>query len=93
MLSKILHNLSKKASRKNLQNFIELSFKKEFERNRDIKVLNIGSGGDLEDLVKMNFKTQLRVLNFLNQICHRSRKRQAKSLTVIQVVTILTYLK
>ena len=56
MLSKILHNLSKKASRKNLQNFIELSFKKEFERNRDIKVLNIGSGGDLEDLVKMNFK-------------------------------------
>jgi SAM-dependent methyltransferase len=56
MVSKILHKLSKKASRKNLINFIELSFKNELDKNRKIKVLNIGSGGELEDLIKKTFR-------------------------------------
>ena len=56
MLSKIFHKLSKKASRKNLINFIESSIKNELDKNRENKVLNIGSGGDLEDLIKKNFK-------------------------------------
>ena len=56
MLSKILYKLSKNASRKNLNKFINLSIKKELNRNKDTKVLNIGSGGELEDLVKNNFQ-------------------------------------
>ena len=56
MLSKIFHKLSKKASRKNLINFIESSIKNELDKNRENKVLNIGSGGELEDLIKKNFK-------------------------------------
>ena len=56
MFAKILHKLSKKASRKNLYNFIQLSFENELNKNKDIKVLNIGSGGDIEELIKQNFK-------------------------------------
>ena len=55
MLSKILLNLSKKASRKNLDNFIKISFNKEIAKNRTSKVLNVGSGGNLENLIKKNF--------------------------------------
>ena len=55
MLSKILLNLSKKASRKNLDNFIKISFNKEIAKNRASKVLNVGSGGNLENLIKKNF--------------------------------------
>ena len=55
MLSKILLNLSKKASRKNLDNFIKISFNKEIAKNRTSKVLNVGSGGNLENLIKENF--------------------------------------
>lgn len=55
MLSKILLNLAKKASRKNLDNFIKISFNKEIAKNRTSKVLNVGSGGNLENLIKKNF--------------------------------------
>ncbi len=55
MLSKILFKLSKKASRKNLYNFIKYSFDKEISKNKKTQVLNIGSGGDLEKLIKKNF--------------------------------------
>ena len=55
MLSKILLNLSKKASRKNLDNFIKISFNKEIAKNRTSKVLNVGSGGNLENLIKKKF--------------------------------------
>ena len=55
MLSKILLNLSKKASRKNLDNFIKISFNKEIAKNRTSKVLNVGSGGNLENLIRKNF--------------------------------------
>ena len=85
MLSKTLHKLSKKASRKNLKKFIELSFKKEFEKNRNTKVLNIGSGGDLEDLVKKNFKDvfsididEKRSPNQILDICDTSFKEKIK---------------
>tara|TARA_B100000886_G_scaffold335675_1_gene293132 strand:+ start:485 stop:1153 length:669 start_codon:yes stop_codon:yes gene_type:complete len=56
MLSKMLHNLSKRASRKNLDNFIKISFNKEIAKNRTSKVLNVGSGGNLENLIKKNFE-------------------------------------
>ena len=56
MILKFLHKLSKKASRKNLDNYIKKSFEKEFLKNRESKVLTVGSGGDLEDLIKGNFK-------------------------------------
>ena len=85
MLSKTLHKLSKKASRKNLKKFIELSFKKEFEKNRNTKVLNIGSGGDLEDLVKKNFKDvfsididEKRSPNQILDICDTSFEEKIK---------------
>ena len=55
MLSKILLNLSKKASRKNLDNFIKISFNKEITKNKASKDLNVGSGGNLENLIKKNF--------------------------------------
>ncbi len=55
MLSKILFYLSKRASRKNLDNFIKISFDKEIAKNRTSKILNIGSGGNLENLIKKNF--------------------------------------
>ena len=56
MLSKILYKLSKNASRKNLKKFINLSIEKELNKNKDTNVLNIGSGGELEDLIKNNFQ-------------------------------------
>ena len=51
----MLHNLSKKASRKNLYNFIKSSFDEKI-KIKEINVLNIGSGGELESLIKKNFK-------------------------------------
>tara|TARA_B110001452_G_C15100852_1_gene383826 strand:- start:48 stop:716 length:669 start_codon:yes stop_codon:yes gene_type:complete len=56
MLLKILLKLSKKASRKNLNNYIELSINKELKKNKDTKVLNISAGGELEKLIKKNFQ-------------------------------------
>ena len=55
MISKMLHSLSKKASRKNLYNFIKSSFDEKI-KIKEINVLNIGSGGELEILIKKNFK-------------------------------------
>ena len=55
MISKMLHSLSKKASRKNLYNFIKSSFDEKI-KIKEINVLNIGSGGELESLIKKNFK-------------------------------------
>ena len=51
----MLHSLSKKASRKNLYNFIKSSFDEKI-KIKEINVLNIGSGGELESLIKKNFK-------------------------------------
>jgi len=54
MINKILHLLSKKASRKNLNKNILKSFSK--IKNKKIKVLNIGSGGDIENIITNNFE-------------------------------------
>jgi hypothetical protein len=50
---KIFHFLSKKASRKNLYNFIYDSTKK--IRKKNFRILNIGSGGEIEDELKKYF--------------------------------------
>ena len=57
MFSKLLFKLSKIASRKNLGKFINLSFENEIKKNpnQDLKILNIGSGGDIELLIKNKF--------------------------------------
>ena len=52
----IFTKLSKKLSRKNLYNLILKSFKKIKNHNKIYKVLNIGSGGDIKNLIKNNFK-------------------------------------
>ena len=51
---KYFHYLSKIASRKNLYNFIRQEIEKEISKkqNKKFKVLNIGSGGDVETLLK-----------------------------------------
>lgn len=49
----ILSYLSKKASRKNLYNFIYTSIQKIKKKNN--KILNIGSGGDVENVLKKYF--------------------------------------
>lgn len=56
MISKLLHFLSKKASRKNLNYFIIESFKKIKNDNNKIKILNIGSGGEIGKLIYDNFE-------------------------------------
>jgi hypothetical protein len=50
---KIFHFLSKQASRKNLYNFIYDSVKK--IRKKNFRILNIGSGGEIEDELKKYF--------------------------------------
>ena len=55
MILKMLHNLSKKASRKNLNNFIQTSISQKIE-NKDIGVLNVGAGGELQKLIEKNFE-------------------------------------
>ena len=54
MIRKILYLLSKKASRKNLYKNILISFAK--IKNEKTKLLNIGSGGDIENLITNNFE-------------------------------------
>ena len=54
MIQKILNLLSKKASRKNLNKNILKSFAK--IKNKKTKVLNIGSGGLIENLITNNFE-------------------------------------
>jgi len=52
---KYIHNLSKIASRKNLYNFINKEIEKEISKKQNknkLKILNIGSGGDIETLLK-----------------------------------------
>lgn len=49
----VLSYLSKKASRKNLYNFIYASIHKIKKKNN--KILNIGSGGDVENVLKKYF--------------------------------------
>jgi len=54
MLSKLFYFLSKKASRKNLNKFINISLSKIItEKNKHI--LNICSGGELEELIRKKF--------------------------------------
>lgn len=57
-INNFFHVLSKKASRKNLYRYINDSFLKiyKLKLNKKIKVLNIGSGGEIENLIKNNFK-------------------------------------
>ena len=54
MIKKLLYLLSKKASRKNLYKNILISFGK--IKNEKTKLLNIGSGGDIENLITNNFE-------------------------------------
>jgi SAM-dependent methyltransferase len=54
VIKKLLHLLSKKASRKNLYKNILISFGK--IKNEKTKLLNIGSGGDIENLITNNFE-------------------------------------
>jgi len=56
MISNILHKLSKNASRKNLNRFIRISFEKKLNNNKDKIVLNIGSGGELEAIIRDKFE-------------------------------------
>jgi hypothetical protein len=51
----ILYKLSKKASRKNLEKYILTSFNKIKKETNTIKVLNIGAGGDLGNLISSHF--------------------------------------
>ena len=51
----MLHTLSKKASRKNLHNFIQSSIDQKI-KTKDISVLNIGAGGELQSLIEKNFQ-------------------------------------
>ena len=58
-IKKYLRKLSKKISRKNLIKFTEENIEKIFKEQGGIdhiKVLNVGAGGDMEDLLKSNFK-------------------------------------
>jgi len=55
MISKMLHTLSKKASRKNLHNFIQSSIDQKI-KTKDINVLNIGAGGEFQSLIEKNFQ-------------------------------------
>tara|TARA_B110000037_G_C16983017_1_gene449817 strand:+ start:74 stop:736 length:663 start_codon:yes stop_codon:yes gene_type:complete len=54
MIKKLLYLLSKKASRKSLYKNILISFGK--IKNEKTKLLNIGSGGDIENLITNNFE-------------------------------------
>ena len=59
MLKQSLRKLSKNISRKNLFNFIEVYIKKienETGELNEIKVLNVGSGGDIEKYLRSIFK-------------------------------------
>ena len=56
MISNLLFKLSKKISRKNLNIFINQSFKANYSNQKDYFVLNIGSGGDIEIIIKSYFK-------------------------------------
>ncbi len=58
MISKILHKLSKKASRKNLEKKILESFKK---IDNEAKVLIIGSGGELQKLITNHYKNNYSI--------------------------------
>lgn len=58
-IKKSLHKLSKKISRKNLIKFTEENIEKILKEQGGIdhiKVLNVGAGGDMEDLLKSKFK-------------------------------------
>lgn len=85
MLSKILYKLSKNASRKNLKKFINLSIEKKLNKNKNINVLNIGSGGELEDLIKNSFQNiysididEKRNPNQLLDICDENFEKKIK---------------
>tara|TARA_B110000967_G_C18622851_1_gene429682 strand:- start:37 stop:699 length:663 start_codon:yes stop_codon:yes gene_type:complete len=54
MIKKLFYLLSKKATRKNLYKNILISFGK--IKNEKTKLLNIGSGGDIENLITNNFE-------------------------------------
>ncbi len=56
----MLHNLSKKASRKNLNNFIQRSINQKI-KDRNINVLNIGAGGELQTFIEKNFQNVFSV--------------------------------
>jgi len=55
MINKILYKLSKKASRKNLEKNIVLSFEKIKDSHKNPNVLIIGSGGEIQNLISNHF--------------------------------------
>ena len=69
MLSKLFYFLSKKASRKNLNKFINISLSKIItEKNKPI--LNIGSGGELEELIRKKFNNIYLLILIKKEIHH-----------------------
>ena len=73
----LLHSLSKKISRKNLYKFIS----DELDNKNDLKCLNIGSGGPIEELLKKKVKNyysididQSRKPNEIMDICSNNFK-------------------
>ena len=62
MLKKILVVLAKKISRKNLINFIKKDLLNLKKTKNDIRLLNVGSGGEIFDLIKnIRFKSVLSI--------------------------------
>tara|TARA_B100000767_G_scaffold149790_1_gene141095 strand:+ start:367 stop:1053 length:687 start_codon:yes stop_codon:yes gene_type:complete len=63
-ISNLVHFLSKKASRKNLYKFISEDVFLAIQNNegKKLKILNIGSGGDIEKILK-NFKDDIELYN------------------------------
>lgn len=57
----IFVKLSKNLSRKNLYNLIAKSFNKIKSKEKTYKVLNIGAGGEVKDLIKKNFKNVFEI--------------------------------
>ena len=88
MVKKTLRKLSKNISRKNLFNFIDSYIKKIENKDgqlAEIKVLNIGSGGDIENHLRSIFKfvysvdiNEKRKPNLVIDIC---KKEQVNQLT------------
>ena len=64
LISNLIYFLSKKASRKNLYTFIFEDILLAIQKNegKKLKILNIGSGGDIERILK-NFKDDIELYN------------------------------
>ena len=55
----LIYKLNKKMSRKNLYEFIQKSFDEILKVKTKYKVLNIGSGGEIQKIIKKNFLSRI----------------------------------